>query len=319
MTEDDQPLYKTRVHLRLQVSLKEEKPLIQSIMPDKRNPFIRSIPIGLNVVAYSNVVNSITTQPVIYLAPNESCEMFQMSAGIAVQYGAMVEMKVNKDVQNGLLFSTGIFYSKTPISASMTGYSKQYPDTLENQAGEHFSCTTYERSAYVNEEIEVTRIEVPLLLKSYFNKWVYFKAGTALGFITGNSNISYNLSRTGGGLVTDLSTHQQYYLDQAEELDQAEYGYYRDKKYHFPQDKVVNKMILTIQMAAGFEKQIGDFNLGIEPNMTFGMNPLSARSVPGNYQLSDITEFNSILRSTKMAAFEFTFGFRFLISYLFKD
>jgi hypothetical protein len=317
--ENDLTLYKNKIKLLVYLNLDKEPPLIQNIVEDKRISLIRSIPLGVNVIVWSNVIHSLANKPVINIAANEEFREFNITTGISVQYGAMLEMRVTKDLKKGLLFSTGIFYSWLPLTTTMTEYSRSFQDTLDRQTSNPFTCTTYERTPIANEKIEITKVEIPLLFKSYINNWIYLKAGTALGFVTVNTDAWYSLSRTGGGWVTNLATQESYYLDQDHELDQAVYGYYRDKNYHFPKDKFIKKTILSIQAAAGFEKQVGYFSFGVEPNFSFGINPLSVRSSPFSYQLNDIKVFHSILESIKMPAFEFEFGIRFLISYVFNN
>ncbi len=319
MDDDDRPLRRIKIRLRMTISLDHKKPLIREISEEKKVTFISSIPLGINVVAWSNVLSSLAGAPIIHLAPNEAYTAFNSTTGIAIQYGAMLEMRINRNRGNGLLLSTGLFYSKTTLTASMQEYSKSYPDTIGQQQGNLFSCTTFERAPVVSEQTDVTKVEIPVLFKTYLSKWSYLKAGTALGFVRASTDVSYSLSRTGGGWVTNLSTLEQVYLDRDHEIDQAVYGYYRDKSYHFPKDKFVNKVVLSIQLAAGFEKQLGYFSFGIEPNVSFGMSPVSARSFAGKYPLTDLKGFNPVLESTITPAYEFTFGIRFLIRYLFLD
>ena len=78
-------------------------------------------------------------------------------------------------------------------------------------------------------------------------------------------------------------------------------------------------MVLSIQIAAGFEKQFNYFCFGVEPNIAFGVNPVSTRSSPGSYQLTNVGDFHSVIELLKKPAYQFSFGFRLLISYVFKD
>jgi len=319
MDSRDNPMFKNRINLRMNINLTREQPLIQNITEDKRLSVVNNIAVGIKYIAWSNVFNSAIDKPDILLASNEQFNEFNMDAGPSFQESAMLEIRLNRERKDGLLFSTGISYSRVRVSSTMISYSKSFPDTLDKTSGNPLSCTTYERSAEVNEKIEITKIEIPLLLRSRITGWMYLKAGTALGYVTASTKVNYKLSRTGGGVVTNLTTHEQYYLDEDHELDQSNYGYFRDKNYHFPKEKFVNKLVLSIHLAAGFEKQLGYFSIGLEPDVSFGLNPLSKRTLPGNYQLNNIAEFNSILESTIMPAFEFAFGIRLLISYLFKN
>ena len=319
MDPDDQPLFKNKVRLLVQINLDRAHPLIQNIFEDKRNSLVRSLSIGINYMPWSNVLNSVTHKPVIRVGSNEQIGEFSMTAGIPFQVGGMMEMRLNRDHRDGILFCAGIFYSQIPLFSVMNDYSNSFPDTLGESSGNPLACTTFERSPQVREKIVVKKIEIPLLLKSYLNDWIYLKAGTALCFVTGTADINYLLSRTGGGLITNLSTHEQYYLEKDHELDQKDYGYYRNKNYHFPKDRFLDKMILSFQLAAGFEKQFNYFTFGFEPNVSFGMNPFSKRSLPGNYELNTIKGFHSIIESVKIPAFEFAFGIRVLISYVFKN
>ncbi|MDP1621217.1 MAG: hypothetical protein Q8M08_02650 [Bacteroidales bacterium] len=315
---EDQILNINRVKLKLNINLAGDEPLIQSIVEDDRLSFINRFSIGYNV-AWSNVLSSVTGNPVIRIAPDVQFGGFKTTSRMFFQYGVMLEIRLNRVRREELLFSTGIFYTKLPITALMSGYSRSFPDTLDKTTPNPITCTTFERSNEVTEKIIVSRIEIPLLFKACLNDWFYLKAGTALGYVKATSLINYELSRTGGGLITDLSTQNQYFLDKDHELDQGYHGYYRNKRYHFPNDRFLDKIILSIQLATGFEKQLNYFSFGLEPNISFGMNSLSKRSVSGNYYLTSIKGFHSILESVKMPAFEFTFGIRLLISYLFKD
>jgi hypothetical protein len=319
MDDDDHPLHKNKMKLQININLNRERPLIQNIFEDDRVSFFKSMAFGVNSIVWSNIFSSVTNKPAIIVGKNEQFKVARITSGFSLQAGGLLEMRLNDDPGGGLLFLTGIFYSQTPLFSSVTGYSNSFPDTLDKKSGNPVTCTTYERSAEVRENIVVKKVEIPLLFKSYLNNWIYLKAGTALGYVTGTSDVYYYLSRTGGGLVTHLATQDNYYIDQDHELDQRSYGYYRDKKYHFPKERFLEKMILSFQFSAGFEKQFNYFSFGMEPNISVGMNPLSARSSPGNYQLSSTSSFNSILESIKMPAFEIAVGFRLVISYLFKN
>lgn len=319
MTTQEKTLRKNNVMLRINVNLSREQPLIQNIFEDRRAPFIQSISMGLNLIPWSNVLNALTKQTAVFVGSNERFTEIDVSAGTSFQVGGMIEMNFSRDHKNGLRFCTGLFYSQIPVYTVMQNYSRNFPDTLDKSSANPLACTTFERSPQVREKLVVKKIEVPLLFKTYLANWAYIKAGTALAYVTGYSDINYLLSRTGGGMVTNLATLEQFYLDENHELDQKDYGYYRDKHYDFPKKNVLNKVIFSLQFATGFEKQFNYFSFGIEPNISFGMNPLSVRSVPGNYHLNNIREFNTIVESIRMPAFEFTFGIRFMMSYVFKN
>jgi hypothetical protein len=317
MDPGDKPVARNKIGLRLNINMDGDKPLIQNIVPDDPPPLVNRVSVGLNVIAWSNVLQSLTRKPAIRLAPGESYETLALTSGAMLQWGGMVELPVSGEEKHGLHFSTGIFYSLTPVWNAMTNYEKNYPDTLMNPSGTRFSCTTFERAPDVGETIEVTEIEIPLLLKTTINDWFSFQAGTAIGLVTGHSNVHYYLSRTGGGWVTDLTTMETVYLDPGHELDQAEYGYYRGKKFSFQKEKILSNLVVTLQAAACFKKEFGKFGAGMEPNISFGMNSYYPGTPVNDYTLSDPGSFQTILRSVKMPAFEVDFGIRFLISYLF--
>ena len=319
MSGNDHPLYKNKVRLRLEINTDREKPLIRNIAEDRQIPFFSSLEAGINVVAWSNVFSALTEKPVILVAPDETYEGFAVTSGTQVQWGGNVDVILNRNTSGGILLSTGVFYSYLPLVTSMKHYSRSFPDTINGQSGHPMACTTFERAPEVVEILEISKIGIPLQLKSCLNDWMYLKAGTVLSFVTATSVANYSLSRTGGALVTDLSTHEEVYLDPGHELDQASYGYYRGKNHHFRKGGVLNKLILAIQVAAGFEKRFGPVGFGAEPNISFGINPISKRSFTGNYQLNDAGSFSSILGSAQLPAFEFALGFRFFISYSLTD
>jgi hypothetical protein len=76
-------------------------------------------------------------------------------------------------------------------------------------------------------------------------------------------------------------------------------------------------MILSFHLSLGIEKQVGHFGLELEPNISLGMNPLSNKSLTNSYPLNNPDNFNSVIKTTTMPAYEFTFGMRLLVSYLF--
>ena len=316
---DDKPVVKNTIKLQLSINLDNENPLIQNIAEDKRKPFVRSISVGGNFIVWSNVFHLMTTYPVVGTGPHETFRKFNLSSGMHFQRGGMFEMRLNRRVGEGLLFATGIFYSETHLRAVMSEYTNSIPDKLEQHSDQAISLTTFERSPRVQEDIAITKIEIPLVFKSYLKDWVYLKCGTALGYVKGISGVNYAVSRTGGGLVTNLSSQNQVYLDIDHELDQVQFGYYRNKEYHFYKENFLNKMVLSIQIAAGFEKQFNYFCFGVEPNIAFGVNPVSTRSSPGSYQLTNVGDFHSVIELLKKPAYQFSFGFRLLISYVFKD
>ncbi len=316
---EDNPVVKNTVKLQLSINLNNEKPLIQNIAEDKRKSFVRSISVGGNFIVWSNVFHLMTTYPVVGTGPHETFSQFNLSSGMQFQRGGMFEMRLNRGVGEGLLFSTGLFYSETDLTAIMSGYTNSIPDTLEQHSDQAIALTTFERSSRVQEDIAITKIEIPLMFKSYLNDWIYLKCGTSVGYVKGISAVNYTVSRTGGGLVTNLSSQNQVYLDPDHALDQAQYGYYRNKAYHFYKENFLNKMVLSIQIAAGFEKQFNYFCFGVEPNIAFGVNSMSTRSFPGNYQLTSVGDFHSVVELLKMPAYQFSFGFRLMISYLFKN
>ncbi|MCX6304025.1 MAG: hypothetical protein NT040_03565 [Bacteroidetes bacterium] len=318
MDAADKSMYRNKIKLRIDVNLNREKPLIQNIAEDKRLPFFSSIILSFNYIAFSNVVAALAGNPVILTGPGEQYKELTITAGTSFQAGALLEMRVNRDTREGLLFSAGIIYSRVPLSSTMQGYSNRFPDTLDVNTGNPFACTTSERSPGVTEEMVVRKVELPLLLKAYLNNWFFLKGGIAVGYVTVTDDVNYELTRAGGGLVTFLNTHNQYYLDEDHQLEQKKYGYYRNKNFHFPKEAFLDKMTLSIQLAAGFEKKINDFSFGLEPNISFGMNPLVTRSMPDNYRLGTVSTFHSVFESVRMPAFEFSFGIRLLVSYLFK-
>lgn len=318
LDHDDHLLYKNRMKLRIHINMAGERPLIQNIFEDRHSTFVRSISAGISYTAWSNMLSSLTVNPQPAVGSHEQFRELKITAGCSLQGGVLAELRFNKESGHGLIFTTGLFFSRLPLSSSMKDYSKSYPDTLDKRSPNPLTCTTFERSAEVNEKITITKIEIPLLFKTYINDWTYIKSGTSLGFVSGTTRVNYVLSRTGGGLVTDLTTLGQVYLDEDHELDQSQHGYYRNNSYTYSKEKFLNKFLVSFQFAAGFEKRLGDFSFGLEPYLTFGMNPFSQRSFPGNYQLDSREGFNSILESMHLPAFEFAFGIRLLAGYLFQ-
>ncbi|MFZ4522094.1 MAG: hypothetical protein ACOYNC_10325 [Bacteroidales bacterium] len=319
MDSDEKPVYQNKINLKVDVDLSRDQPLIINIVRDNRCSLVRSISVGGNFTLFSTPYHAVTHHPVIQIGINEHFSGVTISHNILYQRGVMVEMRFDRRAKEELLFSTGFFYSRTSLSSSMKDYTRSYSDTLDQQTGIPFTCTTFERSPEVKEKMEVVRLEIPLSLKMYIKKGIYIKGGTALGLVTSSTEADYHLSRTGGGFVTMLNTHEQTYLDQDHELDDMQYGYYRNKRFQFPGKHMMNKVILSLQLAAGFETRINYFCFGIEPNIGFGMNPFTMRNQPGNYQLGSIGGFHSIVESVKMPAFEYSFGIRLLVSYLFQN
>jgi hypothetical protein len=315
---EDEITRSNQVNLRVNVNLEKDQPLIRNISEDKRKSFVRSVSVAANYLAWSTAVSTLVYRPVVLIGANEQYRQVKIQAEVSFQAGGMLEIRIDREKPGGLTFSTGFLYSQLPMSSSMADYEKSYPDTLDLAPGNPVACTTFERSPDVWENILVKKIEIPLLLKSYLNDWIYLKSGTCLGFVTGTADVSYVLSRTGGGLVTDLTSHESYYLDQDHEFDQKNHGYYRNKNYSFSKEKFLNKVILSMHLAVGFEKQVKSFGFELEPNISLGMNPLSNRTPANGYPLDDVKNFNPVFKSTKMPAFEVAFGIRFMVSYLFK-
>jgi hypothetical protein len=319
MDDADQPIHRNAVRLKMDISLARERPLILDISEARHESFIRSISLGMNITAWSNVFTSLIHDPAVKIASNETYRELVLTSRTAFTWSGLAELRLTRDPDRELVFSAGVSYSQVPLWSAMSGYVKSIPDTIESQEGTLYACTAYERAPDVGETIEVIRVEVPLALKTGVWKGFYVKAGTAFGYLYGKSEVNYELSRTGGGLVTNLSTGDQYYLDPDHELDQPEYGFFRHKIYHFVKDRVFDKFYLSIQVAPGFERHYGNFGFGAEPNFTFGMNPYSIGIAANDYSLSSSGDFHSIVESIKMPAFECAFGIRVFISYVFKD
>ena len=319
MNDDDQPLRRTSTRLRMNINLDKEPPLIRDISKVPPDPFVRCIALGMNITVWSNVMHAITHEPAVTIAANETFRGLTLTSRTGFTWSGSIEMLINNDPERRLLFTGGISYSQLPVWSAMSSYEKSSPDTIESQEGTLYACTAFERAPDVGETIEVVRVEVPISLKTDVWKGFYFKAGMAFGYLYGKSEVNYELNRTGGGLVTNLSTGDQYYLDRDHELDQSEFGFFRHKVYHFAKDNVFDKFYLSIQVAPGFERQYGYIGIGVEPNLTFGMNPYSIRNPAHDYSLSSSAGFHSIVESVKMPAFECAFGLRILISYVFKD
>jgi len=318
MSPDDRPLYANRIDLQVSANLAAGRPLITDISKDIRPPVIRSLFFSLNFPAYSSAPAAVAQSPCLAGASGVEFTRVEVKTGKAMEAGMGLDLNLNRNEKNILIFSTGICYSQFPVFSKVTGYSLGIPDTVAVKSGNPLACTAFERSRAVHEKVLVRKIEVPLSFKSYINRWLYIMPGVSVGYATGKSNVVYMLSRTGGGLVTELGSQQQYYLDREQELDQPEYGYYRDKHYHFPKKQVIGRMILSFRLAAGFEKRFSDLSISVEPNAVFGMNPLVARPVEGTYKLDRVKDFHSFLQLVSMPAYDFSIGIRIVVSYLFK-
>jgi hypothetical protein len=313
----EQPIVKNRVKLRVSVNLAKEPPLIRNIFEDKRQSPVRSVSAGINYVAWSSVLSMLIYHPHVHVAGNEQYNEITFTPGRTIQAGGMAEFRMNREGPGGLSFSTGFFYSQMYLSSSMLDYVKSFPDTIYKGTPNPLACTTFERSLEIWEKIWIKRVEVPLLFKTYMNEWIYLKSGTCLSYITATSDVNYVLSRTGGGQVTNLTTQESWFLDEDHELDQQESGYYRNRKVSFSKEQFIRRMILSFHLSLGIEKQVGHFGLELEPNISLGMNPLSNKSLTNSYPLNNPDNFNSVIKTTTRPAYEFTFGMRLLVSYLF--
>jgi len=318
MSPDDRALYANRVNLQVTADLASGRPAITEISKDPRPPVIRSLFFSLNFPAYSSALATIARSPGLASASGMEFNRTEVKTGKALEAGLGLDLNLNRNERNILVFSTGICYSQFPVFTNVTGYSLGMPDTVVVKSGNQLSCTAFERSRAVHEKVLVRKIEVPLSFKSYIKPWLYVMPGLTVGYATGRSDVVYMLSRTGGGLVTELTSQQQYFLDREQELDQPEYGYYRDKHYNFPKKQVIGRMNLSFRLAAGFEKRFSDLCISVEPNAVFGMNPLLSRPAAGTYSLGNMKDFNSLIQLIRMPVYDFSFGIRLVVSYFFK-
>ena len=180
LNADDKPLYKNQIELRIDMSLDKDRPLIQNIFEVKRNTFFRSMSVDFNYIPWSSVFTTLTGEPDIPVGPDEKYKASQLSTGIAIQIGALFEMRLSKNKMDGISFSSGISYSQLPVFTSMIEYSKKMPDTLDKKSVNPFTCTTFERSPEMKEKIVLTKWEIPFLLNIHFGNWAYLKAGPAI-------------------------------------------------------------------------------------------------------------------------------------------
>ncbi len=319
MDGDDRPLGKNRVDLRMEIGLNREPPQILGITSEKRPQPLRSAALGLNVVAWSAAQRSITHAPAVHIGAGESYAALALPSRILYQWSALAELGPLGEGQHAPRFVTGLTWAYTPVWSVMSLYQKQYPDTITGASGQRYACTTFERAPEVSETVEFSRFEIPLQLKSYIIEGLYVKAGTVIGIITGRDAVRYQLSRTGGGTVENLQTHETVYLDRDHELDQPEFGYYRDRMYNFETTGFVRTFYIQISVACGFERRFGRLGLGFEPNLTSGMNPYTFKQISHSYPLGSQEGFRSILESTSTAGIEMAGGFRALIIWHFND
>jgi hypothetical protein len=223
-------------------------------------------------------------------------------------------MNLSDSPGRGLIFSAGLTWSYTPVWSAMHNYARSYPDTLVLKSGTHVACTTFERAPDVGERIEYTRFEVPLALKSYLSDNIYVKAGVGIGLSSATTYVHFELSRTGGGWVTNLTNQERVYLDQAHEMDNPEYGYFRNVSYQFRKERFTSRVYLNLQLAAGGEVRYRFFGIGVEPNITFGMNPMAGKSSANDYTLGDPESYHSVMESIRKPWLDFSFGIRVVVS-----
>jgi hypothetical protein len=285
-------LRKNSIKLQVQMNLSGEDPLIQNIFKDTRPPVFRTFAATVGVIPWSNVIHSLRHDPQVELAPNESYHSVSFTTKPSWEIGGMIELRINRTFEEGLIFSTGIRCSGQHITSSMSEYRFLPWFMARRPSASPVDFFTY-RSPEVTEDISLTRIEIPILLKSYFSRWAYLKAGTILGYATASSDVQYTLIWETGGFTPPMH-------------------------YDFPEEHFIRKAYLAIQLSGGIEKQFGDLGLAIEPAFSYGMNPLSGKTLQCSYRLDPLTEFHSILETVKMPAFEVAFGIRILVSYIFK-
>lgn len=315
MDADDHPTGRNTCDLRLEINLAGNQPVITHITAvEKSSPF-RAAVAALNIMPWNNVTASLRNDPSVTLPPNESFMALSITSRCLFQWEANAVFRLFPSWEKELLLTTGISYSYRPLWSAMQDYVKSYPDTVTGQDGKSLALTTFERAPDVGETMEYERFEIPVTIGSPITAWSYFRAGLSVGFIRGTTTASYYLSKTGGGDVTDLSSGQHYYLDPGQELDGAEYGYYRNRKFSYSFQAEAGRMFLSVMVAAGVEKRFGHFCLGAEPNILFGMNPLVVRHPVNDYTLGDPAGFHSILESVVMPEIEFTPGIRIRVCY----
>ncbi len=317
MDDRDNVMTRVRMHLQVDIALDREKPLIRSITERPHRSPVRTLSVGAGYELWSSVFDGTLRNPKVLLAPGVETGMISFSGGIRLQSSFLLDFGPENSLPSSWRISTGLLCRQADLSASMEKYLRTEPDTV-GLGSVQLACTAFERAAEVYEKITLTRIEIPVWFMKPMNNWSYLRAGFTVGLAFSRSHVHYPFGRTGGGWVTELGTNEKYYLDQNQEMDQENAGYFRNRNLCYPGTTDFYHLLFSLRMAAGVEKRFRNLGVGVEPCLALGNNPLATGRSRRPFILSSEPGSHSIFEAIDFPAMEITAGIRVFFSYTFQ-
>jgi hypothetical protein len=293
-------LKKTVLNLRILFNIRNDTVLIQNITEDTRLTRIRSL--GAEGCYYfaNKISGGFLVDPVssVYPGPPGGYEIGHLSGYHA---GINIDIRLNRKNLNGFLVSVGLLWSSTRMTVNITGYAGTYRQSFD--PGENsFEASVFDRAPSVTEQITLSGLSIPVTAKWYVTRRIYLEAGPRFSILSGTSQVSYDLSHTGGGRYillreASLPPDEQtwFYLDEQHEMDDAQYGFFRSREFSYSSSISLATLQVSAGLGIGFEARLGKMLIGIEPWLNLGITTLTGTSGEAGYVLYPESAYNSFL------------------------
>lgn len=313
MDPADRPLRRNTSRLDITVDLSEGKPVILRIARGEKRITTDRVGVGMNTILWSNLLHSLTKPGRTIPGKGERFDDARFLSRVLFQWSGFAAFTPRQSGDKRWSFSAGLLYSYTPVWTEVRGYEREYPDTVQSMHS-RLACTTYERAPDVGETHEFTRMEVPVMVR--WNGWdgFYLQAGMGAGWMTSTCTVHAILSRTGGGLVTDLETGEKVFLDRDHEIDASDFGYFRNRASRVSTGNN-HRGFINLKIAPGYERRFGRFGVGLEPNLSVGTNPFPLKPTEEAYRVFPEAGFHPLIESVSLPSVEVAFGVRCLVFY----
>ncbi len=314
-------LNKTCMNLRILFNIRHDTALIQNITEDTRLARVRSLNFEGCYSYYNKIGGSLFAEPVTSVNPGFSSG-YSLTSGPGYCIGVSVDLRINRKKADGILVSAGLLYTADNYKARISDYvlsSRQVIDPEVNP----FEISVFDRSPQIIEEIKISGISIPVALKWYPVHRVYLKAGLQVSFFSATSRANYTLSHTGGGkciLLNESSLPENekkwFYLDELHEMDEAQYGFFRNREFSTFSSVTLATAGLSAIFAAGVEARVKNLLIGIEPCVTLGLTGLTGKPGKGDYPLCPETESKSFLQTLRVSKLN-SLGVKLIIGNIF--
>ena len=295
-------LNKTGLNIRILFNIRKDTVLIQNITEDTRLTRIRSLSVEGCYNFVSRISGSFFANTVSAINP-EIASDYTLGNQSGYTVGVNMDFRINRKTPDGLLFNVALLYSRSDVTVSINNYADTYRQSFDPGANP-FEASVFDRTPAIRERITICGFSVPVTLKWYAMHRLYFKAGPQFSLFSGTSDVSYNLSHTGGGkyiLLNEVTLPENekkwFYLDEHHEMDDAGYGFFRNREFTRSSSISLTTLSVAAVFAIGIEARFKKIVIGIEPWLTLGLTNLTEKSGDPAYKLYPETVFNSFLQT----------------------